>query len=209
MGDTTSMNARRSPPRPAGSNRLPFTIITLAILVSIVPGNAFPGPARSLHPNDEKAPFTLQPIKKSTPIPGPIYFNDASIPGHPHISSGDGSFGAICHYHKLNRNRLQKLRSQYLAAFIDRLTTEIARLDKLDTKDAQARQEELEGNLESARELDTKLSQILVGDPYRIHVPWKSDDEQPQGWDPDIDDGVKVNIAPFEEAGAFPIRRVT
>ena len=49
---------------------------------------------------------------------------------------------------------------------------------------------------------------ILNGDEYRIEVPWKSEDEQPQGWNPDIDDGVKVNITPLQEAGVLAARKV-
>ena len=53
-----------------------------------------------------------------------------------------------------------------------------------------------------------QLGQILVGDPYAIEVPWKSEEEQPKGWDPDIDDGVKVNIGPFQAAGILAKKKV-
>ena len=43
---------------------------------------------------------------------------------------------------------------------------------------------------------------------YRILTPWKSADERPTGWDPDIDDGVKVNIGPLQKAGVLRIARV-
>jgi len=132
-----------------------------------------------------------------------------------HIQSDDGSFGVLCHYHRFNRNRLQKLRAHYLATFMDRLRREIGELQGDDSKDARARQEKLEGNLRAAEELNRKLGLILTGEPdpktgeqYRIQVPWKSDDEQPKGWEPDIDDGVKVNIGPLQEAGVLAVRRV-
>ncbi len=132
-----------------------------------------------------------------------------------HIQSDDGSFGALCHYHKLNRNRLQKLRAHYLATFMDRLRREIGELQSDESKEARARLERLEGNLRSAEELSRKLGLILTGEPdpktgeqYRIHVRWKSEEEQPKGWDPDIDDGVKVNITPLQEAGVLAARKV-
>lgn len=125
-----------------------------------------------------------------------------------HVTSDDGSFGAICHYHKLNRNRLQKLRSTYLQSFIDALSKRIADLEKQDSKDARAEAEALENNRDSCRRLNEKLGQILAGDPYAIEVPWKSADGQPQGWDPDIDDGVKVNIGPFQAAGVLAAKKV-
>jgi hypothetical protein len=56
--------------------------------------------------------------------------------------------------------------------------------------------------------LDKKLQLIQEGhhegaeggpQDFRILTPWKTPEERPKGWDPDIDDGVKVNIAPFEK----------
>ena len=46
-----------------------------------------------------------------------------------------------------------------------------------------------------------KLALILEGEPpFDIYVRWKSLSEQPIGWDPDLDDGVRMNIRPFVEA---------
>ena len=39
--------------------------------------------------------------------------------------------------------------------------------------------------------------------PYDIYVRWKSLAEQPIGWDPDLNDGVRLNIRPFVEAGVL------
>ncbi|MBK8482425.1 MAG: hypothetical protein IPL40_14880 [Proteobacteria bacterium] len=39
-------------------------------------------------------------------------------------------------------------------------------------------------------------------------MTWKSAAEQPKGWDPDIDDGVKVNILPLQTAGILRIAKV-
>jgi len=59
-----------------------------------------------------------------------------SRPIYWHITSEAGSFGAICHYHKLNRNRLQKLRAHYLASFIDRLRRDAGDLRGNDSREA-------------------------------------------------------------------------
>jgi len=46
-----------------------------------------------------------------------------------------------------------------------------------------------------------KLELILEGEaPYDIFVRWKTLEEQPIGWDPDLNDGVRLNIRPFIEA---------
>jgi hypothetical protein len=47
-----------------------------------------------------------------------------------------------------------------------------------------------------------KLKLILTGEPpYDIFVRWKPLDEQPIGWNPDLNDGVRLNIRPFMTAG--------
>jgi hypothetical protein len=55
--------------------------------------------------------------------------------------------------------------------------------------------------VEAARVLQAKLARILEGEaPYDIFVRWKPLHAQPLGWDPDLDDGVRLNIRPFIEA---------
>ncbi len=50
----------------------------------------------------------------------------------------------------------------------------------------------------AAKELQDKLQAILQGEPpYDIFVRWKPLHEQPLGWTPDINDGVRMNIRPF------------
>ena len=36
----------------------------------------------------------------------------------------------------------------------------------------------------------------------------KGPEEQPKGWRPDINDGVKINIAPWERLGMFPVKKI-
>ena len=43
---------------------------------------------------------------------------------------------------------------------------------------------------------------------FRILTPWKSPDERQKGWNPDIDDGVAVNIAPLQRAGVLRKEKV-
>ena len=52
--------------------------------------------------------------------------------------------------------------------------------------------------LAAAQGLKRRLEQILEGEaPYDIFVRWKPLEEQPVGWDPDLNDGVRLNIRPF------------
>ncbi|HOW26031.1 MAG TPA: hypothetical protein PK711_10210 [Bacteroidales bacterium] len=111
-----------------------------------------------------------------------------------HIWDGrkDG-FGALVNYHKLNQDRLKKLIYTYLNDWI--------RQCELKVKDGESG---AEGLLMAARQLKEKLELILQGEPpYDIFVRWKSLHEQPIGWEPDLNDGVRLNIYPFMQAGVL------
>jgi len=50
----------------------------------------------------------------------------------------------------------------------------------------------------AAETLKQRLEQILEGEaPYDIFVRWKPIEHQAIGWNPDINDGVRLNIRPF------------
>ncbi|MCY3789597.1 MAG: hypothetical protein OXH63_12505, partial [Gemmatimonadetes bacterium] len=55
-----------------------------------------------------------------------------------------------------------------------------------------------EERLAAALELRKRLVAIAEGEPpFDIFVRWKPIGEQPIGWEPDINDGVRINIRPF------------
>lgn len=111
-----------------------------------------------------------------------------------HIWDGrkDG-FSAIVNYHSLDRRTLEKLTFTSLGAWIDRQKHE-----------ARAERAGADARLAAAEDLQRRLQLILDGaPPYDIYVRWKGMAEQPIGWDPDIDDGVRLNIRPFVTAGAL------
>lgn len=105
-----------------------------------------------------------------------------------HIWDGlrDG-FAALVNYHKLNAKLLETLIYTYLGDWIRTQKDAIAKgLDG-----AQER-------LAAAESLKKKLELILEGEaPYDIFVRWKPLEKQPIGWDPDLNDGVRLNIRPF------------
>ncbi len=105
-----------------------------------------------------------------------------------HIWDGlrDG-FSALVNYHKLNRKNLETLIYTYLGDWIKRQKDDIAS----GVDGAQER-------LAAAETLKKRLELILAGEaPYDIFVRWKPIEEQPIGWNPDINDGVRLNIRPF------------
>ncbi len=105
-----------------------------------------------------------------------------------HIWDGlpDG-FSALVNYHKLDRKNLETLIYTYLGDWIGR--------QKQDTNNGIDGAEE---RLAAAEALKKKLEQILEGEaPYDIFVRWKPEEKQPIGWEPDLNDGVRLNIRPF------------
>ena len=111
-----------------------------------------------------------------------------------HIWDGhrDG-FAALVNYHKLDAANLDRLIYSYLGEWIG--TQRAAEEDG--TPGANAR-------LVAALELQQKLEAIRDGEPpYDIFVRWKSLHEQPIGWNPDLNDGVRLNIRPFVTAGVL------
>ncbi|MCR9155225.1 MAG: BREX-1 system adenine-specific DNA-methyltransferase PglX [Bacteroidetes bacterium] len=108
-----------------------------------------------------------------------------------HIWDGrkDG-FSALVNYHQLNKENLQKLIYTYLGDWI--------RQCKLRLKNGKSG---ADGQLAAANALREKLILILEGEPpYDIFVRWKPLEEQPIGWEPDLNDGVRMNIYPFMQA---------
>ncbi|WP_298128193.1 hypothetical protein [Brevundimonas sp.] len=96
-------------------------------------------------------------------------------------------FSAFLHYHRLDHAALQKLTYTLLGAWI-----------------ARRKAENDDRRVEAATILQNKLVAILEGEaPFDIFVRWKSLAQQPVGWNPDLDDGVRLNIRPWVEAGVL------
>ncbi len=105
--------------------------------------------------------------------------------------------------------------SSQLRALLERAVIDAARLDKLintylgswiETQRAAAKRggAGADGRLVAALELQEKLIAIRAGElPYDIYVRWKPLREHPIGWNPDLNDGVRLNIRPFVNAGVL------
>jgi hypothetical protein len=115
-----------------------------------------------------------------------------------HVWDGrpDG-FQALINYHKLagpdgeGRRTLEALTYSYLGDWIER-----QRAEQRDSKEG------ADARLAAAQDLQAQLELILSGEPpYDIFVRWRPLREQPIGWAPEINDGVRVNIRPFMSVG--------
>jgi hypothetical protein len=105
-----------------------------------------------------------------------------------HIWDGlkDG-FHAFVNYHLLDRMALDKLIYSYLGDWLTRRRQDVRNgVEGADTQ------------LAAAEHLQGELRKILDGEaPNDIFVRWKPLKEQPMGWDPDLNDGVRLNIRPW------------
>jgi hypothetical protein len=116
-----------------------------------------------------------------------------------HIWDGrkrDG-FHALVNYHALagekgkGRRTLENLTHSYLGDWVTR------------QKDSLRREEEgADERLAAALALKEILEAVVAGEPpFDIFVRWKALASQPIGWEPDINDGVRMNIRPFLMSG--------
>jgi hypothetical protein len=85
---------------------------------------------------------------------------------------------------------LEKLIYTYLGDWIDRQRA-----------DQNAGVQGADGRLAASEYLRAELEKLLAGEPpYDIFVRWKPLADQAIGWEPDINDGVRMNIRPFMNA---------
>lgn len=135
-------------------------------------------------------------------------------------------FSCLVYYHRLDADLLPKLRSQYVGPLRARLQTELAGLEKMKdrTADQEERRLELEDSLQELKAFDARLEQVVASgfacsalDSIAAQEPldkWTSWDgrspapasreaflAQERRYDPDLNDGVRVNIAPLQRAG--------
>ena len=102
-------------------------------------------------------------------------------------------FSAIVNYHRLDAAVLDKLTYTYLGDWIGR-----------QKQAAEASVPGADARWQAALALQRKLELIRQGEaPYDIYVRWKPLDRQSSGWEPDLDDGVRLNVRPFFEAGVL------
>ena len=114
-----------------------------------------------------------------------------------HVWDGrrDG-FHALVNYHRIAgsngecRRTLEALTYRHLGDWLARQNA-----------DRDHGTEGADGRLAAAQDLQNQLVKIMTGEPpCDLFVRWKALGEQPVGWEPDINDGIRINIRPFMSA---------
>ncbi len=105
-------------------------------------------------------------------------------------------FHALVNYHKLvegggnGRRCLEALTYSYLGDWIVRQQDGVKRGEG-----------GAEDRLAAALELQKRLAAILEGEPpHDLFIRWKPVEAQPVGWEPDVNDGVRLHLRPFMAA---------
>lgn len=138
------------------------------------------------------------------------------------------AFACLVYYHKLDGDLLPKIRTQYVGPLRQRLETELRGIETTAQAARSERQEkrrvELEDQIEELRQFDAALTKVInegfaskqlteIAKKERLdkwcsldgHRPAPASREaflqQESAYVPDINDGVRVNIAPLQKAG--------
>ena len=108
-----------------------------------------------------------------------------------HIWDGlNDGFSALVNYHMLDKAGLERLIYTYLGDWIRTQQSGMA-----------SGEDGAQERLAAAEALKRELEAILEGEaPYDLFVRWKPLEEQSIGWNPDLNDGVRLNIRPFMKA---------
>src|SRR5581483_3098201 len=137
-------------------------------------------------------------------------------------------FSCLVYYHRLDHQLLGTIRTQYAHPMRLRMETELRELERIDAKTRTLEQEERRADLlvriDELKEFESRLERVEVAgfDSEALSRivgkepldKWTSRDgkrehprdrdaflAQERRYDPDINDGVRVNIAPLQKAG--------
>lgn len=160
----------------------------------------------------------------------PVAWQLASIPsggrGRGRGGRSEPAFSCLIYFHKSDRDFLHKIRTQYVGDLINRYGTELRTLEGRGelTGEQSTRKVQVENWILELREFSQKLDSVSSNGFYseslkeiakneildkwtscdgKTHNPTTKEEffAQEQRYDPDINDGVRVNIAPLQKAG--------
>jgi hypothetical protein len=125
-----------------------------------------------------------------------------------HLTSLKGYFAVLLDYHHLTHDTLPKVQSLYLWPQMEEVRTRLAAAraggatvkQTADLEDEMADLEDCNKRLESVIQ-----ATVAVGLPEWAKGPYR---EGKAPYNPDLDDGVRVNLLPLQEAGLLPARKV-
>ena len=125
------------------------------------------------------------------------------------IVSPQKRFRVLVYYHKLDHDTLPKVRSKYLWPLLERARTRLRAARSEDKPDLKTIGD-LESTIADLEECDRRLESVIQG-TVEVDLPDWAVGPYRNGkapYNPDINDGVKVNILPLQAAGLLPMKKV-
>ena len=124
-----------------------------------------------------------------------------------HLTSDKKHFAVMLDYHRLDRDTLPKVRGLYLWPQMEEVRTRLAAARAEENVSLTG---ELEEELEDLKGFEERLEAVIEGQ-VKVKLPeWANgpyrDGKAP--YDPDLDDGVKVNLLPIQKARLLPVKKV-
>ena len=110
-----------------------------------------------------------------------------------HLTSPGRHFAVLVDYHRLTRDTLPKVQTLYLWPQMEEVRTRLAA--------AGAGQALVRASVKAIADLEDELADLEETEKRLAQVI-------DSGYNPDIDDGVKVNLLPLQEAGLLPVKKV-
>ncbi len=122
-----------------------------------------------------------------------------------HLASPGNAFGCFVYLHKLDRDTLRKVQTQYLWP---RRRAAEAELEAAKADKASRRIERAEAVLDDLADFEKRLLSVIQAQVNCDIPDWAEGPFRGGVYDPVLDDGVKVNISPLQEAGVLRHRKV-
>jgi hypothetical protein len=128
-----------------------------------------------------------------------------------HLASPRNLFGCFVYIHKMDRDTLRKVQTQYLWPRRRAAEAELEaaqRAKAAGERGAARRIDQAEAVLEDLAEFEKRLLAVIQGQVECDIPEWAEGPFRNGVYDPVLDDGVKVNITPLLEAGVLRYRKV-
>jgi len=125
------------------------------------------------------------------------------------IASPNQHFRVLVYYNKLDHDTLPKIRSQYLWPLLERAKTRLRATRRQDPPNMKTIGD-LEAYIADLEKCDELLESVIEG-AIEVDLPdWAKGPyrDRKAPYNPDLDDGVKVNILPLQAAGLLPMKKV-
>jgi len=129
-----------------------------------------------------------------------------------HLASPKGYFAVLVDYHRLTRDTLPRVQTLYLWPQMEEVRTRLAaaRTALLSVRPAVKAIADLEDELADLEECNARLEHVIQG-TVEVDLPEWANGPYRNGaapYHPDLDDGVRVNLLPIQEAGLLPVKKV-